>query len=115
LAYLLDPKSSTTLATNAALFGFCGLLAAMSRPVYVHYYAVAFALPALSLVRLAFAGSSSGLASIANTRRILAVIVVAQGCVSSAFLAYVHQVQRIDGDYGTAFGSQAHALTSKEN
>ena len=105
--FFLSARSSTALALNAAFFGYGLLLIAMLRPIYLHYFIVTFSLPALSLAWIAQAGSSRDrVASVANSRRLLAVLAAAQASVTLLFLAYVHQTQIIDGDYGVAYGSR---------
>jgi hypothetical protein len=108
----LGTRLSTVLALNAAFFGYCLLLAAMSRPIYLHYFIVAFSLPALWLAWIAQAGSSSGrVGSFVSSRRLLATLVLVQASVTLIFLTYIHEVQIIDGDYGVAYGSQIHLPT----
>ena len=105
-ALLLGMRSSTSLALNAAFFGYCALLAAMSQPVYLHYMIVASPLPALWVAWMARAGTGPGAGSAANARGLLAALVIAQASLTVLFLLYIHQTQIIHGDYGTAFGSQ---------
>jgi hypothetical protein len=107
-ALLLGTRSSTSLALNAAFFGYCALLAAMSQPVYLHYMIVASPLPALWVAWIARAGSGAGAGSAGHARGLLAALVIAQASVTVLFLAYIHQAQVIHGDYGTAFGAQLH-------
>jgi hypothetical protein len=54
---IFGPRSGTTLALNAAFWGYGLLLTATLRPIFLHYFNVAFSLPALWLVWLSIARS----------------------------------------------------------
>ena len=115
IGLFLNTKSSTVLALNAAFLGYGMLLVAMSRPIYLHYFVVAFSLPALWLAWIAQAGSSSGCArSLANSRRLLTALVLVQASLTLLFLSYIHEAQIIDGDYGVAYGSQINSPAGLE-
>ena len=104
------PRSSTALALNAAFWGYGLLLTATLRPIYLHYFIVAFSLPALWLAWLTRAGSNGSIGSEANSRLLLTGLVLAPACITIAFLAYIHQTQFIKGDYGTVYRAQTHPL-----
>src|SRR5262245_23656337 len=108
IAFLFGARSSTALALNAAFFGYGLLLLLMSQPIYLHYFVVAFSLPALWLAWIAQAGSSGHVGSLANSRRLLAALVLIQAGLTLIFFTYIHETQFIDGDYGIAYGSQTH-------
>jgi hypothetical protein len=108
IEFLLGARSSTALALNAAFFGYGLLLLVMSQPIYLHYFVVAFSLPALWLAWIAQAGSRGHVGSLANSRRLLAALVLVQAGLTLIFFAYIHETQIIDGDYGVAYGSQIH-------
>ena len=64
---------------------------------------IAFSLPTLSVAWVAQASAP------AMRRAALSGLVVAQGLLSFAFLAYIHDREVIDGDYGTVY----HALPAE--
>ena len=103
---IFGPRSATTLALNAAFWGYGLLLTATLRPVYLHYLTIAFSLPALWLAWLTRAGSNGSIGSTANSRLLLTGLVLAQACLTITFLAYIHETQFIQGDYGTVYGAQ---------
>jgi hypothetical protein len=93
----------------AGCVGYCGLLAVMLHPAYLHYLIVAFSLPSLSLAWLALASDGGNAASLSVSRLLLTAMVVLQAVLALAFLCFIHQTQFIRGDYGTTYGSQTHA------
>jgi hypothetical protein len=103
-AELRSTESGLTLL--AGFIGFCTLLAGMLHPAYFHYLIVAFSLPSLSLAWIALVGA--GPQQRRTPRRLLGTMVLAQAALTLAFLCFVHETQIIHGDYGTAYGSQAH-------
>jgi len=105
---LFDVSTTTGLALNAAFWGYGILLTAIPRRVVLHYLIVAFSLPALSLVKLTQIGSDASDRSIANARRLLAVLVLAQALLAVTFFAYIHETQFIKVDYGVVYRAQPH-------
>jgi hypothetical protein len=97
--------SETGLVLLAGFIGFCTLLAAMLHPAYYTYLIVAFSLPSLSLAWIALVGASPQQRR--TPRRLLGGMVVVQAVLTLAFLCFVHETQIIQGDYGTAYGSQS--------
>jgi hypothetical protein len=104
------PRSETTLALNAAFWGYGLLLTATLQPSYLHYLNVAFSLAALWLAWLARVGSSGSIGSVANSRLLLSGLVLAQACITITFLSYIHETQFIKGDYGIVYRAQRHLL-----
>ena len=102
------PSSETTLALSAAFLGYGLLLTTTLLPPALHYLNVAFSLPALSLAWLTRVGSGRSTGSVANSRLLLTCLVLAQACLTIAFLGYIHETQFINGDYGTAYQAQPH-------
>jgi hypothetical protein len=107
---IFGTRSATTLAVNVAFWGYGLLLTATLLPVYLHYFIIAFSLPALWLAWLTRAGSNGSMGSTANSRLLLTGLVLAQACITITFLAYIHETQFIHGDYGTVYGAQTHPL-----
>lgn len=108
LPQFTDMRSKSILALTASFLGYGLLLTLTLRPVFLHYYVIAFSLPALSLAWLARAGSAPTAASAAVGRWLLSCLVLAQAGLTMLFLSYIHRVQVIDGEYGTAYGAQSH-------
>ena len=108
LQLLFGPRSPTVLSLDAACWAYGLLLTVMPGPVYLHYLVVAFSLPALWLAWLVRAGESSSERAAARSRLLLSGMVLAQAFTTVVFLAYVHEIQFIRGDYGTAYRSQSH-------
>jgi hypothetical protein len=107
---IFSPRSATTLALNAAFWGYGLLLTATLLPIYLHYFIIAFSLPTLWLTWLTRAGSNGSIGSAANSRRLLTGLVLAQAFITITFLAYIHETQFIKGDYGTVYRAQTHPL-----
>lgn len=105
---LIGMRTPTGLALNSAFLGYCALLAAMSEPTYLHYMIIALPLLALWIAWIGHVGTGETARSRAATRRLLALVVVAQAGLAASFLLYIHQTQTIHGDFGTAYGSQHH-------
>ena len=103
VASYFTQASPTAVILFSASIGYGLLLLSVRRPIYLHYFVIAFSLPALSIAWLAYAGG--------NARRLLAALVVAQAALSGAFLAYIHDRQVIDGDYGAVYGASPLAVT----
>jgi hypothetical protein len=106
IGLVFSPRSKTTLALNAAFWGYGLLLTVTLLPVYLHYFIIAFSLPALWVAWLARVGSNGSIGSATNSRLLLAGLVVAQACTTLTFLAYIHETQFIQGDYGTVYHAQ---------
>ena len=103
VAPLFSVKSPTVLILASAMLGYGLLMIVTLRPVYLHYFVIAFSLPALSV-----AWAAQACAPVMR-RAGLAGLVVAQAGLSFAFLAYIHDREIIDGDYGTVY----HALPAE--
>ncbi len=95
----------TAFTHNAALWGYGLLLTLSSFPVHRHYMIVLFPLQFLWLAHLALVPARTP-GSMRLGRGLLATSVVLQGLLSIHFLSYVHESQRIRGDYGTTFAAQ---------
>ena len=106
LELVFGPRSPTVLTLDAGCWAYGLLLTVMLRPIYLHYFVVAFSLPALWLAWLVRVGESSSERAAAHSRLLLLGMVLAQACTTIIFLAYVHETQVIRGDYGTAYRSQ---------
>jgi hypothetical protein len=98
--------SSTAFTQAAALWGFGLLMTVSCLAIHRHYMIVLFPLECLWVARLAL-GPRGG---ISVGRRALVALWVAQFFVSVNFLAYVHQTQRIDADYGPTYRAQQEAM-----
>jgi hypothetical protein len=109
VAQFTNMGSKSILVLTAGLWGYGILLTLTLRPVYLHYYVITFSLPALSVAWLARAGSARTDTSVAAARALLSTLVLAQAGLTALFLWYIHTTQVIDGDYGTAYGSQLRA------
>ena len=96
-------RSPTFLVLTSAMFGYGLFLLTLLRPIYLHYFVIAFCLPALSLAWFAFAGTRSTERSLTVTRALLTGLVIAQGTLALAFHGYIHDRAVIDGDYGTVY------------
>jgi hypothetical protein len=107
---IFGTRSETALALNAAFWGYGLLLTGTLLPVYLHYFIIAFSLPALWLAWLTRAGSSGSIRSAANSRLLLTGLVLAQACITITFLAYIHETQFIRGDYGVVYRAQMHPV-----
>jgi len=107
---VFGPRSPTTLALNAAFWCYGLLLTATLLPVSLHYFIIAFSLPGLWLAWLARVGSRGTIGSAANSRLLLSALVLAQACLTIAFLSYIHETQFINGDYGTVYQAQTHSF-----
>jgi len=106
LALLFDRRSATALALAAAFPGYGLLLMATLRPAALHYFVVAFCLPALSVAWCVRASSPDDERSVAAGRRLLLGLALAQACLTLCFLCFIHETQVIDGDYGTVYRAQ---------
>jgi hypothetical protein len=106
LSLVFEPQSPTVLALDAGCWGYGLLLTLMLRPIYLHYFVVAFSLPALWLAWLVRTGETSSARAPSVSRLLLSGLVLAQACTTMFFLAYVHEIQFIKGDYGTTYRSQ---------
>jgi hypothetical protein len=108
---ILGPRSPTALALDAGFWGYGLLLTATLLEIHLHYFIVAFSLPALWLAWLTRAGSNGSIESEANSRLLLTGLVLAQACITITFLAYIHETQFIKGgDYGIIYRAQTHPL-----
>lgn len=99
-------RSPTFLVLTSAFLGYGLVLLTLLRPIYLHYFVIAFCLPALSVAWFAFAGTRGTERSRTTTRALLASLAIAQAGLALAFQSYIHDREVIDGDYGTVY----HAL-----
>jgi len=101
--------SPTVFTQNAALWGYGLLLTLSAFPIHRHYMIVLFPLQFLWLARLAL-NPNSAAASLQRGRGLLAALVFIQSLISIQFLAYVHDHQRIHGDYGPTYAIQQREM-----
>jgi hypothetical protein len=92
--------SPTAFTQGAALWGFGLLLTLSCFSIHRHYMIVLFPLEFVWVARLAL-GHRGG-------RALLGALWAAQLLISTQFLCYVHQTQRIDAEYGTTYRAQRH-------
>ena len=104
--------SATAACVAAALWGYGLLMTLSCFPIHRHYMIVLFPLQFVWLARLALGTSSTSAAP--RGRLLLASLVVIQALLSLQFLAFVHDRQKIDGDYGATYASQIHPLDKTE-
>jgi hypothetical protein len=97
-------KNETSLAVNAALWGFGVLLTISACVIHRHYLLIAFPLGFVWL-----AGLALGRAEDRKTgRRLLLALCLAQIVLTAGFLGYIHVHQgAMHGYYGRAYGAQA--------
>jgi hypothetical protein len=95
---------------NAAFWGFGMLLNLSCFSIHRHYMVVLFPLEFLWLARMALCDYAKPGRAVWWGRGLLATLWAAQLLISIGFLDYIHVKQRIDGEYGTAYG----ALTADE-
>ena len=109
-ALLFSPQSKTALVLLAAFLVHGLIVIASLHESYLHYLAITFPLPVLSLVWLDRAASSRH-GVITQSRGLLTAIVIGQAILTLLFLLYVHQAAHIDGDYGTPWHAQIHTAS----
>jgi hypothetical protein len=103
--------SPTAFTLSAALWGFGLLMTVSCLPIHRHYMIVLFPLECLWVARLAVSHPEG----VRLGRRLLATLCVGQLVVSASFLAYVHQTQLIDAEYGPTYHAQQPDRNTKES
>lgn len=97
--------SPTASCVAAALWGYGILMTLSCFPIHRHYMIVLFPLQFVWLARLALQTPHRP-ATFLRGRGLLLALVLIQALLTSQFLVYVHDIQKIQGDYGPTYASQ---------